>query len=141
MTNTELVRKKLTFLLTCVNELRTLADPEKIASDVREERFVVHTLQLAIQSALDVAFHLLSDEGWGEPHSNREGFAILARKGVLEAPLADTLARMVGFRNVIVHGYEVVDLAIVRDVVEHRLGDLEAFAAVVDRWLETGRAR
>lgn len=47
------------------------------------------------------------------------------------AELADSLRRAVGFRNVIVHGYASVDVAVVRDVVEHHLGDLDAFVAVV----------
>ena len=38
---------------------------------------------------------------------------------------------MVGFRNVLVHGYAEVDPAIVRDVVEHHLGDLDAFVAAM----------
>ena len=40
---------------------------------------------------------------------------------------------MAGFRNVLVHGYVAVDLAIVRDVVEHHLGDLDAFVAAIRR--------
>ena len=51
MTDAELVRKKLAFILQCVRELETLPDPARIATDIREERFVVHTLQLAIQAA------------------------------------------------------------------------------------------
>ena len=31
---------------------------------------------------------------------------------------------MVRLRNVLVHGYDTVDIAVVRDVVEHRLDDL-----------------
>ena len=38
---------------------------------------------------------------------------------------------MVGFRNVLVHGYADVDLGIVGDVLEHRLGDLIQFVAIV----------
>jgi uncharacterized protein YutE (UPF0331/DUF86 family) len=38
---------------------------------------------------------------------------------------------MVGFRNIVVHGYEVVDLDIVRDIVEHRLDDLLSFVAAI----------
>jgi uncharacterized protein YutE (UPF0331/DUF86 family) len=38
---------------------------------------------------------------------------------------------MVGFRTLLVHGYDTVDLSIVRAVVEHHLGDLEAFAGAV----------
>ena len=49
----------------------------------------------------------------------------------MDAPLAVTLQKMVGFRNVLVHGYDTVDLAIVRDVVEHRLDDLLQFVALV----------
>ena len=36
-----------------------------------------------------------------------------------------------GFRNVLVHGYLAVDSAIVRDVLERRLGDIEAFVQSV----------
>lgn len=38
---------------------------------------------------------------------------------------------MAGFRNVLVHGYDTVDLAIVRDVLERRLDDLLAFVEAV----------
>jgi hypothetical protein len=36
----ELVEKLLAHIETCVRELRQLGDPERIASDVRERRFV-----------------------------------------------------------------------------------------------------
>lgn len=136
MTDAELVRKKLAFILRCVRELESMADPARIESDLREERFVVHTLQLAIQAALDVAFHVISDEGLGEPRSNREAFEILARHGTITFEHASTMQRMAGFRNLVVHGYETVDLRIVRDVVEHRLVDLTAFVTDVDAWLD-----
>jgi uncharacterized protein YutE (UPF0331/DUF86 family) len=45
--------------------------------------------------------------------------------------LARRLSSMARFRNVLVHGYDTVNLDIVRDVLEHRLGDLLAFAAAV----------
>jgi uncharacterized protein YutE (UPF0331/DUF86 family) len=51
--------------------LRTLARPERIAEDVREQRFVEHTLQLAIQAALDVASHVVSDERCPESPASR----------------------------------------------------------------------
>jgi uncharacterized protein YutE (UPF0331/DUF86 family) len=49
----------------------------------------------------------------------------------LPSPLAERLERMAGFRNVVVHMYQDVDLAIVRDVVEHRLDDLLDFVAAI----------
>ncbi len=88
-------------------------------------------MQLAIQAALDVASHIVSDERLGEPRTNRELFDLLARAGWLDGELAETLRRMVGFRNVLVHGYDAVNLEIVRDIVEHRLVDLEGFVAAI----------
>ena len=41
------------------------------------------------------------------------------------------LRNMVGFRNVLVHGYDDVDLRVVHDVLEGHLGDLVAFVAAI----------
>jgi len=131
MTDPELVAKKLAFIETCVAELRRLANPEIIETDIREERFVEHTLQMAIQAAQDVASHIVSDERMGEPRTNRELFDLLARNGWLDEPEAALLGNMVGFRNILVHGYGDVDLSIVRDVLENHLDELLQFAAVV----------
>lgn len=137
MTDPDLVRKKLALIETCIRDLRTLARPERIRSDVREERFVEYTLQIATQAALDVASHIVSDERLGEPSTNRELFQRLARAGVVDDPLAQRLEKMAGFRNVLVHGYQDVDLKIVEDVVENRLGDLLAFVDAVRARLGT----
>lgn len=133
MTDPDLVAKKLALIETCVRELRALARPDEMRRDVREERFVEHTLQIAIQAALDVASHIVSDERLGEPETNRALFELLAKSGKLPEGLAATLRDMAGFRNVIVHGYQAVDLGVVEDVVRNRLDDLLAFVAAVRR--------
>jgi uncharacterized protein YutE (UPF0331/DUF86 family) len=135
MTDRALVEKKLAAIVAAVSDLQRLARPEQMRHDVREERFVEHTLQLAIQAALDVASHIVSDEALGEPATNRELFDLLARAGWIESPLASRLSAMAGFRNILVHGYDTVDLAIVEDIVRHRLEDLLQLVAVVTRRL------
>jgi uncharacterized protein YutE (UPF0331/DUF86 family) len=137
MVDRDLVLKKLALIETCVRELRTLARLDLIAQDVREERFVVHTLQLAVQAALDAASHIVSDERLGEPETNRQLFDLLQRAGWLSASLTERLRNMAGFRNVVVHGYETVDLGIVRDVVQNRLQDLLEFVTSVRARLQT----
>jgi uncharacterized protein YutE (UPF0331/DUF86 family) len=135
VTDADLVAKRLALVETYVQQLRRLARPEEIARDVREERFVEHTLQLAVQAALDVASHITSSERLGEPRTNRELFEILSRNRWLPEPLATRLRDMAGFRNVLVHGYAEVDPRIIRDVVENRLGDLLAFTAEIRKRL------
>lgn len=135
MTDRALVEKKLAAVVSAVSDLRRLARLEQLRHDVREERFIEHTLQLAAQAVLDVASHIVSDEALGEPQTNRQLFDLLARAGWLESNLADRLSRMAGFRNVLVHGYDDVDLAVVEDIVRNRLDDLLEFVAVVSRRL------
>jgi uncharacterized protein len=55
------------------------------------------------------------------------------RDGWLDEGLAGTLRNMAGFRNVLVHGYDDVDLEVVTDILSHHLGDLDAFVAAVRR--------
>lgn len=135
MTDAALVAKKLARIESCLAELRRLAQPAALESDIREQRFVEHTLQIAIQAALDVASHVVSDRCLGEPRTNRELFDLLHRDGWLDESLTATLKNMTGFRNVLVHGYDDVDLAVVKDIVNNRLGDLAAFVEAVRRRL------
>ena len=78
MTDADLIAKKLAYIESCVRELRTLAHPQQVRADLREQRFILYTLQTAIQAALDVAAHIVSDQRLGEPRSNRELFELLA---------------------------------------------------------------
>jgi uncharacterized protein YutE (UPF0331/DUF86 family) len=131
VTDADLLAKKLAFIETCLGELRRLARPDAIEADVRERRFVEHTLQIAIQAVVDVASHIVADDRLGEPTTNAALFDLLVRAGIVPAQQASALRKIVGFRNVLVHGYADVDPAIVRDVLEHRLGDLDAFVATI----------
>jgi len=131
MTDPALVAKKLALIETCLSELARLARPESLESDVRERRFVEHTLQLAIQAALDIASHIVSDERLGEPQTNRELFDLLERAGWIETSHAGALRNMAGFRNILVHGYDDVDVSVIRSILDHHLGDLAAFVTAV----------
>jgi uncharacterized protein YutE (UPF0331/DUF86 family) len=131
MTDAPLIHKKLARIEECVADLRRHADLALIETDLVVQRFVEHTLQIAIQAALDVASHIVSDERLGEPHTNHDLFDLLARGGWIPRESVPTMRAMVGFRNVVVHEYDEVDRAVVRDVVAHRLGDLIAFVAAI----------
>ena len=131
MTDAALIGKKLSQIETCLGDLGRLARPDQLASDIRERRFVEHTLQVAIQAALDVASHIVSDERLGEPQTNRDLFDLLAKAGWIDAGLAGPLKNMAGFRNILVHGYDDVDLGIVRSVLESHLDDLATFVATI----------
>ena len=137
MTDIDLIKKKLAFIETCVRELREIANPDLIEQDIREERFVAHTLQIAIQAAQDVSSHIVSDLRLGEPSTNRELFEILNRNSWISDKVAEMMAIAVGFRNVVVHGYEALDVRIMKNILLNHLEDLLSFVAEIRRMLDS----
>ncbi|MSO21822.1 MAG: DUF86 domain-containing protein [Acidobacteria bacterium] len=46
---------------------------------------------------------------------------------IIYAALSARLQAMAGFRNIAVHDYQPLDLAILKSLLEHRIGDLDRF--------------
>lgn len=90
----------------------------------------------AIEGCLNVAQHLCASEGWGPPASNADALRLVGGHGVTTTLLAESMARAVGFRNVLVHGYVDVDDHRVVGFLDH-VADLEAFVSAVARWMST----
>ena len=87
---------------------------------------VVLNLQRACEQAIDAACREVSRRGLGVPADSADAFSLLERERVLSSAVAERMRRMVGFRNVAMHEYRRLDPAVVRTVVEHRLGDFES---------------
>jgi len=131
VTDPDLVGKKLARIESSVDELRELARPELLRDDIFHRRFVERTLQIAIQAAMDIAAHVIADDWLGEPRNARDMFGLLARKNVIDRSLAARLESMVGFRNIVVHEYDDIDLDKVRQILANDLDDLLIFAAAM----------
>lgn len=130
----ELVEKHLTHIVEQVELLRRFGRPERLDQDPVQLGFVAHTLQTAVQAAIDVAAIVVAERRLGEPRSNRQMFEKLASDGWIPTESVDLWKRIVGFRNTVVHRYLDVDPGIVRAIVENHLDDLISFArAVRDR--------
>jgi uncharacterized protein YutE (UPF0331/DUF86 family) len=61
------------------------------------------------------------------PKESRESFRLLAQNMIIPCDLAAKLENMVGFRNILVHQYQDLDLRLTVDVIENHLDDLIAF--------------
>jgi uncharacterized protein YutE (UPF0331/DUF86 family) len=67
----------------------------------------------------------------GIPTDSAESFELLARAGIITTELAASLKKMVGFRNTVIHEYQVVDMGIVEAVIATGLDELVAFADTI----------
>ena len=100
-------------------------------ADWRTQRIVERTLHLAIETCMDVADHIVADRRLKVPETGAATFESLGEAKMLPPELATSLARMVGFRNILVHDYARVDPAIVVRVLRTDLSDLERFRDAV----------
>lgn len=137
MVRRDLVTQKLAELAERVARVR--AHCTATADELRTHRdaldLVAFNLMLAVQSCADIASHIITDEGWPAAASLRGAFERLHEHGVLDHPTADALARAVGLRNVVAHGYAGVDVAAVHAAATRGVADLDAFARQVAAWL------
>ena len=137
MTDPVLVLRKLATLREHLERVRRRrpVSVEALRTDVDLQDALAMSLLVAVQEAIDVAFHLLADEGWGTPDSYAEGFAMLARRGVIDVALSDALARVVSVRKRLAHGYATLDVDRLWAEVPAGLEALDRYASAIARFL------
>ena len=105
---------------------RRPASIKALAADEDLQDILARNLEVAIQTCIDIAYHLCGAHGV-VPATAAEAFAELARRKLIERRLAERLQRAVGFRNVLAHEYAEVDWKIVMQVTRTGTRDLAAF--------------
>ena len=105
-------------------------DPERLENFTHQDAIVLN-LQRSCQAAIDMAMHIVARDHLGVPAASAEAFDLLANAECIDAGLAKRMRGMVGFRNIAVHEYQKLDLAILQAVIEHGGDDFIAFCAAV----------
>ena len=95
-------------------------DPTTFETNFSRQDAAVMNIQRACEAALDMGNHIIRRERLGLPQSARDVFEILAQAKWIDQALADSLKRMVGFRNIAVHDYQKLLMPItVKVITEH----------------------
>ncbi len=106
-------------------------DPATFATDFTRQDAAILNIQRACEAALDMGQHLIRREKLGVPQSARDVFTLLARAKWLDATLADGLKRMVGFRNIAVHDYQMLQLPILVNIITLHLDEFLRYSQAV----------
>jgi len=117
--------------------LRTeITDPGALREDRKLQARTLFALQMAVQSCMDMAGHLVAELGLPRPEENAELFTTLAATGYLDSDLAAKMRAMTWCRNLIVHLYWTVDFDRVFDILQNDLSDFVRFEKTVVSILE-----
>lgn len=97
----------------------------KPATDI-SDAVILHLWQ-AVQIVIDLALSACLHFNLGTPTGYADAFRRLAEDGFIVPDLADRLARAAGFRNVVAHAYESIDMRVVHRAASEGPADLRAF--------------
>jgi uncharacterized protein YutE (UPF0331/DUF86 family) len=106
--------------------------PNSDASD----SVILHLWQ-ATQIVLDVALSACARLKLGTPQGYADAFVRLRAAGLIDDALARRLAAASGFRNIVAHAYETIDLVRVHKAASEGPVDLRAFLARVRDHIES----
>ena len=95
--------------------------------DLDRQESVLFNLQMAIQNCIDIAAHIVSEEGYGVPGSSNELFYMLEENDFLEKTLTEKMIQAIGLRNLIAHEYGTLDLEQIHRISKENINDLDAF--------------
>jgi uncharacterized protein YutE (UPF0331/DUF86 family) len=108
------------------------------ATDFSRQDAAILNIQRACEAALDVGHHLIRRDKLGIPQSARHVFELLAQAGRIDPALAESLKKMVGFRNIAVHDYQSLLLPITVSIINEHLDEFLELSSALIRHDHTG---
>jgi uncharacterized protein YutE (UPF0331/DUF86 family) len=136
---TDIILNKKDSIERCVGQIRSyyrLPSDVPFEEDYLRQDAIALNLQRACEQCIDLANHAIKVGKLGLPKESRDSFRLLAANGVIPKDLAAHLEGMVGFRNVLVHEYQHLDIKLMVDVIENKLDDLLMFVdTIVEHYL------
>lgn len=132
-----LIGRKITQLDTYLNQIKEFSQISVAAykNNWKTQRIVERTMQMLIETCIDIANHIISDEGMRAPTGYSDTFAVLMENRVIGRGLFKIMEKMTKFRNVIVHQYEKIDHAIVVSILHKNLNDFERYKRAIIKYL------
>jgi uncharacterized protein YutE (UPF0331/DUF86 family) len=90
-------------------------------------------IQKIVEAVIDIGKMLIAEKRLREPASNREVFEILEENRIFPLEFMPLIDKMIGMRNIIVHGYNRIDESIVFGVPKKNLADIKKLNAILKK--------
>jgi uncharacterized protein YutE (UPF0331/DUF86 family) len=134
-----LIQRKLSEIDEYLKQIKEYEDIS--ISDYRRQwkiqRIVERTLHLMIEVCIDIANHIISDQGLRPPMTYADTFLVLEEGGIIDKALSSRLQKMAKFRNIIVHRYEEIEPEIVISILRRNLKDFDSFKKAILQFLKS----
>ncbi len=139
MVDKPIILRKLSELERYQEQLKEFSDItiDNYQSDWKTQRIVERTLQIMIETCVDIATYIISDSIMRSPTSYSDTFKVLSENNVIDSDLFTTMEKMAKFRNVVVHQYEEINAEIVMLILNKHLSDFEYFKNAILKYVKS----
>ena len=129
----DVIVNKAAIIERCVARVREVyaGNSKNLLGDFTKQDSIVLNIQRACETSIDMAMYVVRTRKLGIPQESRDAFVLLESAGLLDSALASRLKLMVGFRNVAVHDYTVLNLEVVQSIVTQHLDEFLEFSRVM----------
>jgi len=107
------------------------------SDDWKIPRIIERTLQMMIETCVDIASHIIADMGYRVPKSYSDTFKVLYEENIVSSKLFNSLEKMAKFRNIVVHHYDKVDAKIVVGILKKDLKDFMGYRDAIISFLKS----
>ncbi|PSR21175.1 MAG: toxin-antitoxin antitoxin component [Sulfobacillus acidophilus] len=107
------------------------ADPATFKENFTRQDAAILNVQRACQAALDLGQHIIRQHKLGIPQSARDVFVLLCNGQWISQSLADSLKKMVGFRNIAVHDYQSLQLPVLIDILDNHIQEFLEYTQAI----------
>ena len=124
----DVIYNKIETIERCIKRINEVYDGDfENLKDYTKQDSIILNLQRACEAAIDMAMHIVSEKKLGIPQNSRDAFEVLIVNKIIDDNLAGKLKAMIGFRNIAVHNYKVINIEIIRDIIEKHTEDYREF--------------
>jgi uncharacterized protein YutE (UPF0331/DUF86 family) len=123
----------------CIKQIKQyyyLPSELPFTEDYFKQDAIAANIQRLCESCIDLANIVIRKGKLGLPKESRESFSILYKEKIISETMAKHLIAMVGFRNVLVHQYQNINLDIMVEVIEKHLEELIDFTNIVIEYVD-----
>ena len=128
----DVLLNKIAIIERCLKRINEVYEGKKEnLTDYTKQDSIILNIQRACEASIDIAMYIVSEQRLGVPKTSRDAFRFLQEEEIIEDNLAKSLMNMVGFRNIAVHDYQTLNLAILEAILNNHMKDFKTFSKVV----------
>lgn len=129
------VFNKIESIERCVKRINEIYNKETFEDYLYQDALVLN-IQRACQQSIDLAMYLVSKLGLGIPKKSSEAFVKLAEGKVISKDICSIMEKMVGFRNVVIHEYQSVNVNIIEYIATVGKNDFLKFTKEILKFMK-----